>query len=302
MSEMDLGKYLNPQVVSTIKRLDLQAKCIIEGFISGRHRSPFQGFSSQFSEHRRYHHGDPIKDIDWNVYAKTEKHFIKKYEAETDLDCYLCVDTSSSMNYKHKNSNVSKLDYAIYLSAALAYMIIKQQDNVGLVTFDNTVTQYHRPKSTLKQLAQIITALEDTTQSKASDFTLALPQILKLFKHKGLIILFSDFLGDTEAALKSLAMMRGKKHDIIVFHVLDQAEIDLPFDDLTEFVDIENTATTVTAKAGDIRDQYKKEIQNFTQYLQNECENMGVSYLQLSTTEPFDKALEQFLLKRKRCF
>ena len=136
-------------MVSAVQRLDLQAKCIVEGFIAGRHRSPFHGFSSQFSEHRKYNEGDPIKDIDWNVYAKTERHYIKKYEAETNLDCTLCVDVSSSMGYRHDDSEVSKLDYAIFLSAAIAYMLTKQQDSVGLITFDQDLCDYIRPKSKL---------------------------------------------------------------------------------------------------------------------------------------------------------
>ena len=176
MSEVDLGKYLNPKVVSTIDRLDVQAKSIVEGFLAGRHRSPFQGFSSTFSEHRRYNHGDPVKDIDWNVYAKTERHFIKKYEAETDLNCYVFVDISSSMAYKSDSSELSKLDYASLVAAALAYLLIKQQDNVGLITFDSELCQYIRPKSKISHLHDILMTLSKVKASQKTQFSTSIPK------------------------------------------------------------------------------------------------------------------------------
>jgi uncharacterized protein (DUF58 family) len=302
MAEADLGKYLNPKIVNAVKRLDLQAKCIVDGFLSGRHRSPFHGFSSQFSEHRRYNEGDPIKDIDWNVYAKTEKHFIKKYEAETNLECHICVDVSSSMGYKHEQSDVSKLEYAIFLAAAISYMITQQQDCVGLITFDNQLCHYIRPKSKKTHLATIITTLSQTKTLEQTNFSSALPKTLKLLNHRGLIVFCSDFLGDTEAALQTLATLRCRRNDIIVFQILDQAEIDLPFNYLANFVDTENNEVQVKAKAENIRKAYKEEINQFTSHIHNECEKMGVSHLLLSSSDPFDKALEEFLIKRKRCF
>jgi uncharacterized protein (DUF58 family) len=302
MADSDLSKYLDPKVVSTVQRLDLQAKCIIEGFISGRHRSPFHGFSSQFSEHRKYNSGDPIKDIDWNVYAKTEKHYVKKYEAETNLDCTLCVDISSSMGYKHEDSGVSKLEYTIYLTAAIAYMMTKQQDSVGLITFDEDLCHYIRPKSKLSHLTNIINTLAKVKTEKKTDFKAALPQTIKLLRHRGLVVICSDFLGDTESALQALSMLRCRKNDIIVFQVLDQAELNLPFDSLAQFVDTENNDLQIQAKADSIRKAYKEEINAFTGHIKNECEKIGVDYLLLNTSDSFDKALQEFVLKRQRCY
>ncbi|MCM8543203.1 MAG: DUF58 domain-containing protein [Lentisphaeraceae bacterium] len=302
MSESDLGKYLDPKVVSAVQRLDLQAKCIIEGFISGRHRSPFHGFSSQFSEHRKYNIGDPIKDIDWNVYAKTERHYIKKYEAETNLDCNICVDISSSMGYQHEDSEVSKLEYAIYLTAAISYMLTKQSDSVGLITFDQDLCHYIRPKSKKTHLTSIINTLAKVKTEKTSDFKAALPQTLKLLKHRGLVVIFSDFLGDTESALNAISMLRCRKNDVIVFQVMDRAEIDLPFSYMANFVDTENNEIQIKAKAESIRKAYQEEIQTFIKHIENECTKIGVTHVLLNTSDSFDKALEQFILKRSRCF
>lgn len=302
MPDLDLGKYLNPGVVSAVERLDLQAKCIVEGFTAGRHRSPFHGFSSTFSEHRRSNIGDPIKDIDWNVYAKTEKHFIKKYEAETDLHCYIVMDISSSMGYKHENSEVSKLNYGIFLAAAISYMITKQQDSIGLITFDNELCHYIRPKSKMTHLTNIITTLSQVKTSKETNFTSSLPNSIKLMKQKGLVVLITDMLGDTEAALQTLQMLRCKKHDVIVFQILDEAELKLPFKEMSSFIDTENNDLHVKAKADEISQAYQDEINTFTNSIKAECEKIGASYLLLSTSDPFDKALGEFLLKRRSCF
>ena len=260
MAEVDLGKYLNPEVVSTIDRLDLQAQSIVEGFFVGRHRSPFQGFSSTFSEHRRYNHGDPVKDIDWNVYAKTERHFIKKYEAETDLNCYICVDISSSMAYKSDGSELSKLDYASLVAAAIAYLLIKQQDNVGLITFDNELCHYMRPKSKTSHLFDILTTLSKVKATSKTQFSTSIPKALKLMKQKGLVIFVSDMLGDTDSAIQTLQMLRCKKHDVIAFQILDRAEMELPFSSMGNFVDVENESLNIRAKAKDIRQIYEDEI------------------------------------------
>ncbi|NQZ57854.1 MAG: DUF58 domain-containing protein [Lentisphaeraceae bacterium] len=300
MAESDLGKYLNPKVVNAVARLDLQAKCIVEGFISGRHRSPFHGFSSQFSEHRKYNTGDPIKDIDWNVYAKTEKYYIKKYEAETNLACTMCVDISSSMGYKHEDSDVSKLEYAIYLTAAISYMLTKQQDSVGLITFDEELCHYIRPKSKLSHLSTILSTLANVKTEKPSNFGATLPQVLKFMRNRGLVVVCSDFLGDTDEAISALQMLRCKKNDVIVFHILDQAELDLPFDTLAQFVDSENNELQVQAKAESIRKSYKEEIAKFTGKVKDECDKLGISYQLLSTIDPFDKALQEFIMARKR--
>ena len=300
-SEIDLGKYLNPKVVSTVKRLDLQAKCIIEGFISGRHKSPFHGFSTDFSEHRRYNEGDPIKDIDWNVFGKTERYYIKKYQAETNLECTLMVDISSSMGYKHEDSDVSKLDYAVFLAAALSYLNIRQQDSVALITFDDKLCSYLKPKSKKTHLMSIIKTLANAQTSTATSFQNSLMNALSLIKHRGIVVVISDFLGDTENALKALQQLRYRKNDVVVFHVLDKAELDLPFSSMAKFIDTEDKSEII-ANADQIRKAYKEEIDAFIERIRTECVKLNANYLQINTSQPFDYALEEFLMQRKKLF
>lgn len=300
MAEDGLGKYLDPAVVATVKRLDLQARCIVEGFISGRHRSPFHGFSSTFSEHRKYNTGDPIKDIDWNVYARTERHYIKKYEAETNLECMLIVDSSKSMAYRSAFSEVSKLDYSVMVSAALAYMLIKQQDSIGIMTFDSKLCSFLKPGSKLSHLKKILAILSTARKTEGTEYMNALGKSLGLIRHRGLVVFFSDFLGDTEEAFKVLRMLKFKKHDVVVFHLFDPAELDLPFEDLGRFVDSEDDSQFLTANADQIREAYKEEMEEFIGSVRNECELLKANYIQVRSSEPFDKVLQEFLLHRKQ--
>ena len=300
MAEEGLSKYLDPAVVNSVKRLDLQARCIVEGFISGRHRSPFHGFSTTFSEHRKYNSGDPIKDIDWNVYARTERHYIKKYEAETNLECMLIVDTSKSMAYRSAYSEVSKLEYSVLVAAALSYMLIKQQDSVGLMTFDSKLCHFLKPGSKLSQLKKILAILSTARQTEGTSYMDGLGKSLGLIKHRGLVVFFSDFLGDTEEAFKVLRMLRFKKHDVVVFHMFDPAELDLPFEDMGRFVDSEDSSQFLTANADQIREAYREEIEQFIGTVKKECEALKANYIQVRSSEPFDKVIQEFLLHRKQ--
>jgi len=297
--ETNLTKYLQPQVIQKIARLDVQAKCIVEGFISGLHRSPFHGFSTEFSEHRKYVEGDDIKYIDWNVYGKTDRHYIKKFEAQTNLECTLLVDVSKSMAYRYAGDSVSKLEYAIFLAAAMSYLMVKQHDSVGLVTFDNLLRAYVRPQSKPSQLTTIIGLLAKTKTSEVTDFSATLGRITGLLKHRGLVVILSDFLGDIDGAIEGLKRLRFKGNDIIAFHILDRAELDLPFQGNSLFIDSENPDHQVVAQADQIRRQYRQEIGRFLARVRDECANLRVHYLGLNTAQAFDVALREFLMERR---
>ena len=300
MADNELGKYLNPEIVSAVKRLDLQAKCIVDGYLSGRHNSPWHGFSTQFSEHRNYIKGDPIKNIDWKVYARSNKYTIRKYEAETNLECTLLVDISSSMGFKHEASPFSKLEYSICLSAAISHLLTRQQDSVGLITFDNKVRHYIRPASKRSHLMNILNTLVQVQTGEPTVYAESLPGAISLLRHRGMVVLFTDLLGDTESALQTLSILSKQNYDVLVFQILDPAEIDLNYDVLMDFEDSENPGVQVIAHPEKIRNAYKTEIDKFLKRAREHCENAKITYCFLSSAEPFDKAIQEFMQRRSR--
>src|SRR5271156_1040867 len=217
-------KYLRPEVINQVARLDLKAKFIVEGFLAGLHASPFQGFSVEFSEHRKYVPGDDLKDLDWGVYAKTDKYYLKKYQAETNVTGYLAMDLSASMGYTYRQQ-LTKFDYAICLAAALGYLMIHQQDPVGLVAFDTAIRTSLPPRSKRTQLGTMLSVLANLQPTGQTDVAGSLHQLAAMVRGKSLIMVFSDLLTDPEPVLQSLHHLRHRGHEIIVFHILDEAEV-----------------------------------------------------------------------------
>ena len=293
--------YLNPEVIQQVARLDLQAKFIVEGFIAGLHRSPFHGFSVEFSEHRKYTLGDEIRDIDWGVYGKTDKYYVRKYQAETNLECFLVVDMSESMGYRYGKKGVTKLEYAIYLAAAMGYMMTKQQDPVGLVTFDTNIRGYFPPKSSRSQLISIISELSKNKPGGQTDFDKTITQTVELIKHRGLVIIFSDLLGDPKSVVNGIHQFRFRQHEVILFHVLDAAEVEFPFQGTTIFEDVE-TGERIQINPDSIRESYQKQMKEFIDNYEKACLDANVDYVQVTTSTPFDKALMEFLMRRERKF
>lgn len=291
-------KYLNPNVIRKVARLDLKAKFIIEGFLSGLHASPFHGFSVEFSEHRKYTHGDEIQAIDWAVYARTDKYYIKKFQAETNLNAYLLLDISESMNYGTVQGN-TKLDYAKCLAAALSYLMIHQQDPVSLITFDQKIRTFLPPKSKRSQLSQILTQLAKAHSSEPTALSSVLHLVMQLIRHRSLIIIFSDFLDDLESILASIHRLKFGGHDVIAFHILDQSEVAFPFDHPSNFIDPE-TKESLLVDPKAIREEYLKELNHFIGTLRKEMNKLRIDYVQLDTSTPFDEALISFLSNRKR--
>src|SRR3954452_12997989 len=229
-------KYLKPEVIRQVSRLDLRAKFIVEGFLSGLHASPFHGFSVEVSEHRQYTAGDNIGDIDWNVYAKTDRFYIKKFQAETNLTGYLVMDLSASMGYTFRQE-LTKFEYGISLAAALGYLMIRQQDPVGLIAFDQQVRQSLPPRSKRSQLGNILSLLARLKPAGETAIARSLHQVASIIRHRSLVMLFSDLLGETKAILRAFPRLRFAGHYVIVFHILDEAEALFPFEGMVELED-----------------------------------------------------------------
>lgn len=297
---MSVEKYLRPEVVNQIKRLDLRAQFVVKGFLQGLHASPFHGFSVEFSEHRKYTPGDDPKDIDWLVYAKTDKYYVKKFEAETNITGYLVMDLSSSMAYTYRQE-LTKFDYAICLAAALCYLMVYQQDPVGLITFDERIRDSLPPKSKRTQVGHVLSLLARLKPAGKTDIAKSLSQIAAMLKHKSLVMIFSDLLADPEPVMQSLHRLRHGGHDVILFHVLDEAEVKFPFDGMIEFEEPE-TEERVQVDAGNFRRDYLDAVEEFRQQYRRDCFQSGIDYVGLDTSMQFDKALLEYLITRRaRC-
>jgi uncharacterized protein (DUF58 family) len=290
-------KYLKPEVIRQVARLDLRARFIVEGFISGLHASPFQGFSVEFSEHRKYTAGDNIGDIDWNVYAKTDRFYIKKFQAETNLTGYLVMDLSASMGYTYRQE-LTKFEYSISLAAALCYLMIRQQDPVGLVAFDQKVRQSLAPASKRSQLGNILSLLAKLKPAGVTMFEASLNQVASMIRHRGLVMLFSDLLGDTDSILRAIHRLRFRGHDLIIFHILDEAEAEFPFQGMLRLEDNE-TNEILEVDADAIKADYLDEVAKFRATYKQDCVRTRVDYVPLHTGMPFDKALMSYLLTRQ---
>jgi uncharacterized protein (DUF58 family) len=293
-------RYLKPEVIRQVARLDLRARFIVEGFLAGLHASPFQGFSVEFSEHRKYTPGDDLKDLDWNVYAKTDKYYLKKFEAETNVTGYLAMDLSASMAYTYRQE-LTKFEYAICLAAALAYLMIHQQDPVGLVTFDTKVQACLPPRSKRTQLGNMLALLSNLKPAGNTDIAACLHQLAAMIRSKSLIMLFSDLLTDPEPVLQSLHHLRHRGMDIILFHILDEAEVHFPFEGVVEFRDVESDGR-LQVDARHMRHDYLRSLGEFQQYYKRECAKAGIDYVAMDTSINFDRALMEYLLQRQRRF
>lgn len=293
-------QYLKPDVIQTVARLDLRARFIVEGFLSGLHASPYHGFSVEFSEHRRYAHGDDPKDIDWLVFAKTDRFYVKKYQAETNITGYLVMDLSESMAYTYRQQ-LTKFEYSVCLAAALGYLMIHQQDPVGLITFDDKIRNSLPAKSKRTQLGSILALLAKLKPTGPTEIAKNLRQVAAMLKHRSLVMLFSDLLADPEPIINSLHLLRHRGHDVILFHVLDEAEVHFPFDGMVDLKDPESGENLVVDADG-MRADYLDAVKELCDKYRKECSSAGVDYVSLNTSQPFDKALLEYLSQRQARF
>jgi uncharacterized protein (DUF58 family) len=297
---MNAEQYLKPEVIQTVARLDLRARFIVEGFLSGLHASPLHGFSVEFSEHRRYNKGDDPKDIDWLVYAKTDRFYIKKYQAETNITGYVLLDLSESMGYTYRQE-LTKFDYAVCLAAALSYLMIHQQDPVGLVTFDEKIRHSLPARSKRTQLANMLGLLARSRPTGPTDVAANLRRVAALVKHRSLLMVLSDLLTDPAPVIESLQLLRHAGHDVIVFHVLDEAEVTFPFDGMVDLEDPETGERLVIDAVG-ARADYREAVEQLRDRYRRECLSIGADYVALDTSLPFDRALLQYLSQRQARF
>ncbi|WP_372719666.1 DUF58 domain-containing protein [Novipirellula sp.] len=293
-----MASLLSPESIQQIKRLDLRARTVVRGFLQGLHSSPFHGFSVQFSEHRRYNQGDDPKLIDWLVYAKTDKYYVKRFEAETNLTGYLAIDLSQSMGFTESQS-MTKFEYATCLAASLTYLMTMQQDPVGLLTLGEKVRAELPARSRRGHLGDVMARLTQMKPEGNTDLAASLTQVAAMLKHHSLVMLFSDLLDDPETTLSALARLRHGGHDVIVFHILDEAEVNFPYDGPVQFEDSE-TSETITVDATGFREDYLAQLNEFRDNYRERCANLRIDYVPLDTSMPFDKALTEYLMQRQK--
>ncbi len=294
-----ISKFLDPAVVSRLESMELKARLIVEGFISGLHRSPYHGFSVEFAEYRQYMQGDNIKNLDWKVFGKTDRYYMKVYEEETNLKATILVDKSGSMGFSSENGGVDKLTYAGLLAASLAYLMIGQQDAVGLSLFDDQIRELTPHRSVRKHLFYLLAALDRAEPGARTRISPALHEIAERVKRRGLVVLISDLMDDPEEVLMGLKHFRHRKHEVLVFHILDPREMDLDYRDEVEFRDLEN-GTRVRVEPAFIKKEYSERVNEWIRRLDRGCKEHQIDYNQLTTTTPFDQALMAFLNKRDR--
>ena len=280
-----------------MSNLNLVARLVVEGFITGLHKSPYHGFSVEFAEHRQYMPGDDIKHIDWKVYGKTDRYFVKQFEEETNLKSYILLDASASMGYA--SQNISKLQYSSYVSAALAYLMLKQRDAVGLTTFAESMKTYLPPRSVNSYLTLILKELAGTKSRAQTNIAETLHQMAERISRRGLVILFSDLFDDPKRVMSGLKHFRHKKHEVIVFHILDPMERFFNFKRDGLFEDMESGEKLAT-QPWHIRGEYRKLMSQFIDYYKKECLANRIDYILMDTSERFDHALLHYLIKRKR--
>lgn len=297
-SQRDFRKLLDPTVVAKLKTLELKAKSVVEGFMVGYHKSPYHGFSSEFSQHKPYIQGDSIKNIDWKVFAKSEKYFIKQYEEETNLLAHVIIDTSKSMDYKHE-AEITKFEYARILGASLINLLLKQQDAVGLALYANEVKSYYSPKSKSTYLKTLLTEIENAKADNITKTSDSLKEIADKVKKRGMVIIISDFLDDVEEILSALKRFQYKKNEVIVFHILDPVEKNFEFKKDSIFVDMESKEELSTQPI-QIQRAYVEAMRDYLKSLKTGCNKYGFDYNLIDTTSPFDISLMSFFKKRAR--
>ena len=300
-------RYLDPVVISQLANMELRARLIVEGFITGLHRSPYHGFSVEFAEHRPYNPGDELRHVDWKVYAKTDRYYIKQYEEETNLRHHVVLDTSPSMRYKG-DADLSKLEYGAYLAAALHNLMLKQRDATGLIGFDETVHTLRPPKATPGYLRQLLVALEqmvdEEPEGRRTSAAAALDEVAERIGRRSLVVVITDLfenIGAHDDLLKSLRHLRHRGHEVIVFHVLEgQTERRFSFPDRPMlFRDVE-TGEEVTLQPSQLREHYEEAVDNFTEHFRRSCLEHDIDFAELDTNAPYDEALMAYLNKRGR--
>ena len=291
--------FLDPTVLAGLANLELRARVAVEGFLSGLHKSPHRGFSVEFNDYRHYQRGDDMRHLDWKLYARSDKFYIKQYEDETNVRCVILLDTSASMGYS--SGGLSKLNYGVTLASALSYFIMRQRDAVGLITFDDQVRDYIPAKCRQPHLMHILRTLSTVESGTKTDVVKPLTDLAASLTKKSIVILITDMLDDEERIINTLQNLRGMGNDIITFQIMDDAELNFPFDEASEFIDMENNESYITSPAA-IRKAYLNNLNEFLSYCKKKCQSSGVDYCLLNTADPLDEALTSYMSKRAKHF
>lgn len=286
---------VDPQFFSRLDSIELRAKGIVEGFLQGLHRSPFVGFSVEFASHREYVPGDDLRHVNWKLYARQKRLYVKEFDAETNMNLYIFLDVSRSMECA--NAGISKLDYGSALAAALSHLALKQHDAVGVTLYADEVLAHLPPKAKPHQWDEILRTIQLTSQRPASDARRALTQAAELAQHRGLVVIISDLFDDRDAILQTLEHLRFKRHEVVLFHVMDPWERRLPLDGKIRFEDMESGEQIIT-QTESLREKYQERMDAWCRDLEHECLNMSVDRVELTTDQPLDRALLDYLVHR----
>ena len=290
-------RHLDPAVVARLATLELKARAIVEGFITGLHRSPFRGFSVEFAEYRPYLPGDDLAGLDWKVYARSDRHFVKKFEEETNVECHLLVDVSRSMQYG--TGPMTKREYAQTLAACLAYLMQRQRDAAGLMAFDNDIVRRVPPGTRPGHLRMLLAELDRLPDGRDSDLSKPLERLAAALVRRGIIVLISDLLDEPARVIRGLELLRARGSEVVVFQVLDRAELTFPFENATQFRDLETGAEVLTRPA-DVRETYLASFGAMQRGYSEAFGAAGIEYVTLDTHEPLDRALSAWLTARAR--
>ncbi len=291
-------RFLDPAIIARLGTMELKARTVVEGFLAGLHRSPYKGFSVEFAEYRQYLPGDDLSTMDWKIYARSDRHYVKKFEEETNLDCHLLLDRSASMGYRGA-APMSKLEYGSVLAAALSVLMHRQRDATGLMAFDDRIA-FRLPASARRgHLHALLIALENLQAGSRSNVARPLQQLAEALVKRSLVVLISDLLDEPDSVIKGLRYLKGRGTDVVVFQVLDPNELTFPFRGASRFRDVES-AEEVLAEPSAIRTAYLRELAGLTLRFDRELRGAGIDYVQLDTSQPLDFALLTYLAARER--
>lgn len=291
--------FLDPTVLAGLDNLELRARTVVEGFLAGLHKSPHRGFSVEFNDYRHYYRGDDMRHVDWKLYARSEKFYIKQYEDETNVRCMVLLDSSASMAYS--SGAMSKLDYGVTLASALSYFIMRQRDAVGLITFDDKIRDYLPAKTRQPHLIRILRSLAALEHGQKTDTVKPLTDLAATLNKKSIVVLISDMLEDEERTIGTLKSLRAQGNEVILFHIMDNAELTFPFNEASEFIDMEHNESYITSPAA-IRSAYLENLNEFLDYCKKQCQTSGIDYCLMNTTDPLDEALASYMSKRAKSF
>jgi uncharacterized protein (DUF58 family) len=296
-AQADSSRFLDPDTLRHLQHLGIHSRARVEGSMTGSHRSPYKGLSTEFADHRQYVVGDDLRHLDWRVYARSERYYIKRYEENTNMKVYILVDCSASMAYG--SEGISKYEYACRLAAGMAYVTVKQSDSAGMVLFGERIEDYFPPRSSLTHLRSMLDALNRCTPHKGTNTAAALHGMAELIKRRGLIIVLSDLMDDPEAVIRGLAHFKQKRHDVIVFHVLDNDELNFPFEKVATFRDMES-GEKVRVAPKDLRDDYAAELEAFINQYKRACYENNIDYVTVNTETPHATLLSAYLTRREK--